>query len=403
MAEKNTSLKKILISVAAVFCVIFISAVLISCIAAPDDAGDTQTPPLSQNPTDGAPGETTASTDGAGAELTETDPVPETEPTVAPTECTFIGFGTCESAAELGWLLDAASDLLNGQDTLFTTETPVLEGTLINYYLDDTLFAVCWQQVMDNMIYTISEVKIAEPTQFRRYLSENSVKSKALFTTTQLSEQAGAVIAGSGDYFQSREAGIVVYDGVCVRCYGAKQLDTCFVDINGDLILAPKGTFEGTKAVQQFVDENNISFSFAFGPILVSDGVRCEPSNYGLGEPKGHYARAAICQRDDLHYLMVVANGNKSYQNYPDIHVFAENIEALGCEKAYALDGGQTGTIAYNHQAMNPTQYADGQRRITDIFCFYSGFNLPVEEPEETNPTEVTEVTEVMDSAEATE
>ena len=36
---------------------------------------------------------------------------------------------------------------------------------------------------------------------------------------------------------------------------------------------------------------------------------------------------------------------------------------------AYTLDGGQTATIAMNHEHINPVQYGS-QRRISDIFYF---------------------------------
>ena len=42
-------------------------------------------------------------------------------------------FGTANSPAELGWLLEDAKKLLNGQDTLFTTDTVIAPGTQINY------------------------------------------------------------------------------------------------------------------------------------------------------------------------------------------------------------------------------------------------------------------------------
>lgn len=294
-------------------------------------------------------------------QISEGADVPEPHPT---------GYGTATDPAELQWLLDAAADLLDGQDTLFTTETKIKENSTITYYYDETILAITWLEVRNNMIYTIAEVKIAHPSQFIRYMADGDFKSKNLYTTTEMSAQAGAVIAGSGDYFKSRDAGIVVYDGKVERCYGAKQMDTCLVDRSGNLILMPRGSFKGAASVQEFVDANDISFSFAFGPILINDGVRCEPRNYGLGEPEGHYCRAAIGQRDELHYLMVVANGSSYYCNYPDIHMFADEIEKMGCQKAYAMDGGQTGAIVMQHQLMNPTEYKNGQRHISDMYFF---------------------------------
>ena len=49
------------------------------------------------------------------------------------------------------------------------------------------------------------------------------------------------------------------------------------------------------EAAQAFVDENDIQFSLAFGPILVDNGVRCEPDMYYLGEINDKYPRVALC------------------------------------------------------------------------------------------------------------
>ena len=59
-------------------------------------------------------------------------------------------YGTVNSPAELGWLLEKASDLLDGQETLFTTDTVIAAGTQINYYLDDTILVIVWKQAIDD-------------------------------------------------------------------------------------------------------------------------------------------------------------------------------------------------------------------------------------------------------------
>ena len=62
------------------------------------------------------------------------------------------GYGTADDATSLQWLLDEAADILDGQDTLFTTETPVWSGSDVMYYLDETIFAVTWKQMNDGCI-----------------------------------------------------------------------------------------------------------------------------------------------------------------------------------------------------------------------------------------------------------
>ena len=70
-----------------------------------------------------------------------------------------------------------------------------------------------------------------------------------------------------------------------------------------------------------------------------------------------------------LHYLIVAANMENPYLSVPTVHEFAENLVHMGIPKAYALDGGQTATIAMNCQLMNKVSYGS-QRRISDIIYF---------------------------------
>ena len=277
-------------------------------------------------------------------------------------------YGTAASPAELQWLLDDAAELLDGQETLFTTETPAWDRSEVMYYLDETIFAVTWKQKIHGCIYTFSEVKIAHPSQFRRFLAGGEYGSDKQYVTTEMAASVNAVLASSGDFYKYRRQGVIVYDGTVQRVDGYK-VDTCYVDDKGDLIFSYRGDITTMEQAQQFVDENNIRFSIAFGPVLVDDYKRCEPWEYYLGEVNDHFPRAALCQRGELHYVIVVCNMEAGYNETPTIHTFAAEVAKLGCEKAYTLDGGQTAVIAMNDQLINAVHYGT-QRQISDIFYF---------------------------------
>ena len=149
-------------------------------------------------------------------------------------------FGQAEDPTSLQWLLEDAAPLLGGQKTLFTTETVIREDSAVHYYLDDTIFAVTWKQVIDDCVYTFSEVKLAHPSQFRRFLSEGKYNSGVLHTTTEMSESVNAVVASSGDYYEYRSIGIVVNNGEVYRDRG-HLLDTLFIDENGDFVFSYAG------------------------------------------------------------------------------------------------------------------------------------------------------------------
>lgn len=278
-------------------------------------------------------------------------------------------YGTASSAGELGWLLEAAEPLLDGQDTLFTVDTPVWSGSEIMYYLDETIFAVTWKQLIDNCIYTFSEVKLAHPSQFRRFLAGGEYGSDKQYITSDMAASVNAVVASSGDFYKYRRAGMIVYDGVVQRVDSGASVDTCCIDENGDLVFVYRGDILDVEAGQKFVDEHNIRFSLAFGPILVDDGVRCEPDEYKLGEVDMYFPRAALCQRGALHYVVLVCNREGGYNYMQTIHSFAARVAELGCEKAYTLDGGQTGVIVMNDQLINAVHFGS-QRKISDIFYF---------------------------------
>ena len=123
------------------------------------------------------------------------------------------------------------------------------------------------------------------------------------------------------------------------------------------------------ETADKFVADHEISFSLSFGPILIDNGVRCEPANYNIGEINDNYARTAICQMGPLHYLVVVANAERGYMHSPDLHEFAAVLDTFGCEKAYTLDGGNTGSIVMNGKLINRTPFGY-ERSQGDIIYF---------------------------------
>ena len=274
-------------------------------------------------------------------------------------------------------VLDQAEELLDGQTTLFTTRTPIREGSTVRYYLDETLFAVTWKQPVDECVYTFAEVKIAHPSQFRRFLAGNRYNFNIIQKPTELSRSVNAVVASAGDYYSYREIGIVVNNGQVYREKG-HFLDTCFVDENGDLLFSLAGEFTDKDTLQKYVDENNIRFSLSFGPLILRDGETCVPEKYNSGEIHQNYVRAALCQLGPLHYVVVTANTEPPYHILPTVPEFAARLQEMGIPTAYCLDGGQTAAIAMNHQLVNPVSYG-AEREISDIIYFATA--LP-EEPE---------------------
>ena len=279
-------------------------------------------------------------------------------------------FGTTSDPASMQDFLDQARELLGVEDTLFSTETKLYPNTEITYYLDETIMCITWKELIDGSVYTLSEVKIAHPSQFRRFLADGVYGSDKQYVTTQMAATVNAVTASSGDFYKFRPYGIKVYDGQVMHVHSV--VDTLFITDEGEFLFSYRGEIKDKETAQKFVDENNVRFSLAFGPVLVQDSQRMNiPGNYTLGEVDDNYPRAAIAKMPgELHYLMVAANQDPGvHEHVPTMPEFADRLHAFGAEQAYALDGGQTAVIVTNDKLINRPSYGY-QRAISDIIYF---------------------------------
>ena len=278
------------------------------------------------------------------------------------------GYGEVHSYEELVPILKKAEKLLAGQTLALTPDRPVWDGDTIHYYYDETILVVAWKEIVNECVYTVAEVKVAHPSQFRRFLAGGEFGSDKQYRTTEMAASVNAVVASSGDFYAYRKYGAVVYEST-LRRFEGENVDTCYITEDGDLLFTYRNQLKTEAEAEKFIKDNKVRFSLAFGPVLVDGGEIKVPADYILGEVNGTFSRAAICQWDKLHYLIVNTSQEQSYWHRHKVRAFAEFIRDLGCNTAYALDGGQTTAIVMNDELITLPDYQT-QRRISDIIYF---------------------------------
>ena len=278
------------------------------------------------------------------------------------------GYGEVRSYEELVPILKKAEKLLAGQTLAFTPDRPVWDGDTIHYYYDETILVIAWKEIVNECVYTVAEVKVAHPSQFRRFLAGGEFGSDKQYRTTEMAASVNAVVASSGDFYAYRKYGAVVYEST-LRRFEGENVDTCYITEDGDLLFTYRNQLKTEADAEKFIKDNKVRFSLAFGPVLVDGGEIKVPADYILGEVNGTYSRAAICQWDKLHYLIVNTSQEQSYWHRHKVRAFAEFIRDLGCNTAYALDGGQTTAIVMNDELVTLPDYQT-QRRISVIIYF---------------------------------
>lgn len=290
-------------------------------------------------------------------------------------------FHSSSDPAEIAALLDSpeARALIGDQTLVWNPDLDFLEGSEIRLYLDETLLVIQWQQVEVRPVGTFAEVIIADGSQLRRKVAGDTFGSNDFRTTSGFAKECNAVLALGGDYYwhHQRICGITVLDRQ-IRRFSPLSADSCLFNSDGDMIFLYRFAYQNEQQAeaQQFVDDNDIVFSLAFGPVLIDDGQDVTPEWYPWGEINDTYARSALGMLGPKHYLSVNLNCVPGHYYLATLQAATDALLSRGCVKAYTLDGGQTATTVFHGELVNPVQFG-WEKPISDIIYFASA--LPEE------------------------
>jgi len=279
-----------------------------------------------------------------------------------------------------------ASGLLEGQELLFDPNANFYHDSFIGYYYDETILMILWKEVINNTTCSVCEVKIADASQLRRKIAEDTLGSPVQLYASEMAKTVNPVVAMNADFYMFRDFGVVVYQNQLWRMdestYTGQYkkyncVDTCFIDTEGDFHFTHRLEERSRFDMQQYIDENNILFSISFGPVLVENGELQHCDWYPAGEPTRGDSRAAIGQVDHLHYYYLSVNHSPEMAALWTVDDVAKVFYERGVPNAYGLDGGQTSEILFQGVPYNHIDYG-AERVVSDILYFASA--IPTEE-----------------------
>ena len=285
-------------------------------------------------------------------------------------------FGRTTDVAVIQDVIKRAAPLLEGQTVSFDPNADFVPDTEFMYYLDDTIMVIAWKEYINERCCTMAEVKIAHGSQIRRKLAEDSYSSSVQYYASDMANQSNAVIAINGDFYAFRDLGITVYQRKLYRNNPA-QVDSCFFTADGDMLFSRRGELMGEGETQQFIEDNDVVFAIAFGPVLVDNGELQYCESYPIGEINTEYSRSCIGMTDKLHYLLMTINHTPDARPRATINELARYIYSKGVQKAYTLDGGQTAEIVMFGAPINHVDFGF-ERTVSDIIYFATA--IPEEE-----------------------
>ncbi len=246
-----------------------------------------------------------------------------------------------------------------------TSESTEENSSSVSSYSDENIqITITEYRENDTTIY-VADIALSSPEYLKTALAQSSYGKNITEKTSEISEEANAILAINGDYYGAREKGYVIRNGVLYRDTAASDQE--------DLVIYNDGSFE-------IISENEITAEelinagaeqvLSFGPALIKNGETAVTEDEEVGKAKASNPRTAIGNIDDLHYVFVVSDGRTEESAGLSLSQLAEFMKGLGVKTAYNLDGGGSSTMYFNGSVINnPTTNGKTikERSVSDI------------------------------------
>lgn len=252
-------------------------------------------------------------------------------------------------------------------------EDPVLPGNtpvIMEYsYKDENIVISISTVTEEDVIYHIVDILLSDIQYLKSAFAKDIYGKNINETTSQMAQNSKAILAFNGDFYGSRDEGLIIRDGIFYRDLPRKAPDnrSLLIDGKGDFIFVTEGAVDGESYVPK-----GIIHSLSFGPVLVEDGkaVKIDTRVAMTENP-----RTAIGMIEPLHYLLIVVDGRSKLSEGMRLDTLAKIFVRLGAESAYNLDGGGSSTLWYNGKIINQPSVSgifSDERAISDIL--YIGY-----------------------------
>ncbi|MBQ8080881.1 MAG: phosphodiester glycosidase family protein [Clostridia bacterium] len=242
---------------------------------------------------------------------------------------------------------------------------PVVEDRL---YQSANLFIEIREDRANKSDVYIADVYVRDLSLLQRAFGGGKYRTK-MQTVKTIAQNAGAILALTGDNGHNFDKGVVFANGERKRKTLNRKRDVCVIYKSGEMV-----TLSGAEITEAFLEEHtdDIWQSFLFGPALLDEEGKAL-TKFSTTSVSAANPRAVIGYFEPGHYCLVQVDGRGTKKSGGSRNTgmkmteLAAYMAGLGCKAAYNLDGGQSALMWFNGKVIS-TPYKGG-RTVGDIVC----------------------------------
>jgi len=249
------------------------------------------------------------------------------------------------------------------------------------YYISQNLYIEIIRQYTprQNITWFETEIRCTPDSMPQSLLAQGTREDGHNFVSPKvIGKQYDAIFAISDDFYghrwyNSKKQGVIIRDGVIKseKTNAASSKSWPYLEI---LALFEDGSmkvFESDEHTAAEYLEMGVTDTYAFGPILVRDGV-IDQSLYDKSVVRytDDEPRMAMGCIAPYHYIVVTAKGRTNDSEGVTMSWLAERMKWLGCENALNLDGGNTVALYFMGDVLNKVVNSTSYRDISSMIGF---------------------------------
>lgn len=233
-----------------------------------------------------------------------------------------------------------------------------------NSYKDENISIKITTERSNNTTYYVADISLSDSKYLNTALANDTYGRNIKETTSKMAENNNAIFAINGDYYGFRDYGYVIRNGVLYRETANEDNDALVIDNDGNFSIVNESELSAKELLNKGAWQ-----VLSFGPALIENREVVVGKNDEVSQAKTSNPRTAIGQVDELHYIVIVADGRTSESEGLSLYELAQVMKEYNCTTAYNLDGGGSSTMYFNGEVINnPTSGRSiGERSVSDI------------------------------------